>query len=86
MLPLDAAVTLAMKALCLAANSGLLRRDDLLALPLPSLTSDLGDSDPGAWTEPDTEEDVLARRLLRLFGSEAISIFFNLPRLVFLSC
>ena len=45
MLPLVAAVTLAMNALCLAANSGLLRRDERLARP--SLTSDRGDSEPG---------------------------------------
>ena len=39
MLPFEAAVTLAMNALCLAANSGLLSREDLL-------TSDRGDSEP----------------------------------------
>ena len=39
MLPFEAAVTLAMNALCFAANSGLLSRLDLL-------TSDRGDSEP----------------------------------------
>ena len=66
MLPLEAAVTLAMKALCLAANSGLLSRDDLLALP--SLTSDLGDpdSDPAGVpvAAPDTDDEFLVRKLL----------------------
>jgi hypothetical protein len=46
MLPLVAAVTLAIKALCLAANSGLLKREERLARP--SLKSDRGDSEPGA--------------------------------------
>ena len=71
MLPLEAAVTLAMKALCLAANSGLLNLDERLALP--SLTSDRGDSEPvgvgGPAVVPDTEDDVRARKLLRLFES-----------------
>ena len=44
MLPLAEAVTLAMNALCRAANSGLLSLEDLL--PLPSLVSDRGDSEP----------------------------------------
>ena len=44
MLPFVAAVTFAMKALCLAANSGLLSLEDRLAFP--SLASDLGDSEP----------------------------------------
>ena len=38
MLPLEAAVTFAMNALCFAANSGLFSREDRLALP--SLISD----------------------------------------------
>ena len=42
---MDAAVTFAMNALCLAANSGLLSREERLARP--SLMSERGDSEPG---------------------------------------
>ena len=63
MLPLDAAVTFAMKALCFAANSGLLSLEDLLALP--SLISDRGDSDPTGVEAPETAEEFLALKLLR---------------------
>ena len=50
MLPLEAAVTFAINALCLAANSGLLNLEDLLARP--SLMSDLGDSEPAGVAGP----------------------------------
>jgi len=63
MLPLEAAVTLAMNALCLAANSGLLNLEDLLALP--SLISDRGDSEPAGVAVPDATEEFLVLKLLR---------------------
>ena len=80
MLPLAEAVTLAMKALCLAANSGLLSLEDLL--PLPSLVSDLGDSEPVGVPgsgPPDKEEAALPRRLLRFSApSVAETSIFNI--------
>lgn len=63
MLPLEAAVTFAMNALCLAANSGLFSREDLLALP--SLISDLGDSEPAGVAVPDATDEFRALKLLR---------------------
>ena len=67
MLPFEAAVTFAMNALCLAANSGLFNLDDLL-------TSERGDSEPvGEEVAPlvtPVLELVLVRKLrLELLGS-----------------
>ena len=63
MLPLEAAVTFAMNALCFAANSGLLNLEDLLALP--SLMSDWGDSEPAGVAVPDATDEFRALKLLR---------------------
>ena len=63
MLPLEAAVTLAMNALCLAANSGLLSLLDLL-------TSERGDSEPVGEVTPALEL-VRARKLRLELGSTA---------------
>ena len=76
MLPLEAAVTLAMNALCLAANSGLLSLDDLLALLLASLMSDRGDSEPWPAWAPGVDEVLTLRLRLLLLDSAATSIFF----------
>ncbi len=62
MLPFVAAVTLAMKALCLAANSGLLRREE--RLPLASERGDPDAGGGGAGADPDTGVRP-ARRLRR---------------------
>ena len=63
MLPFEAAVTFAMNALCLAANSGLFNLEDLLARP--SLMSDRGDSEPAGVAVPDATDEFLALKLLR---------------------
>ncbi len=71
MLPFVAAVTLAMKALCLAANSGLLRREERLPL-----ASERGDPDAGGGAGADPDTGVRpARRLRRAaeFGPAAVS-------------
>ena len=71
MLPLEAAVTLAMNALCLAANSGLLSRDDLLP-------SDRGDSEPGLGVITPELELILTRKLRLELGSTAsIALFLG---------
>ncbi len=61
MLPLVAAVTLAMKALCLAANSGLLRREERLPL-----ASERGDPEAGGGGAAGADPDTGARPARRL--------------------